>query len=169
VNEPRLTNSRNGAGLYSRGKASWRLAAVGCALAAGGCDDSRLPLVPVSGVVTFDGGPCPGQGQVTFQPAEVEPGLPRRPAAGKFDRDGRYEATSFEPGDGLTPGRYKVVITCYSGLPDPASSDPFGDINRVPADFQPEELVVAQGSDPIERNFDVPPKRNGLKTERRGR
>jgi hypothetical protein len=129
-----------------------------CALLAG-CGGELLPLVPVSGVVTFDGGECPGPGNVTFQPLEVAAGLPNRPASGKFDRDGRYSVTSFQPGDGLLPGRYQVAVTCYSGLPNPKSRDPFGDVNHVPEDFRPDDLVVEAGSSPVQLDLNVPPKK----------
>lgn len=125
-----------------------------------GCGSgSGLPTVPVSGTVTFDGGPCPTEGSVTFMPIEVAAGMPRRPGIGKFKADGKFVVTSFQEGDGLVPGRYGVGITCYEGLPDPKSKDPFGDINFVPGDYRPDDLVVDVDSDAIEVNFDVPPKK----------
>lgn len=116
-------------------------------------------MVPVSGRVTFHGGPCPAKGSVTFMPVEISEGLPRRPGVGQFDVDGAFSVTSFQPGDGLIPGRYEVQITCYSGLPDPSSRDPFGDINFVPNDYHPDELTVAADSGPTVVNYDVPPKK----------
>lgn len=139
-----------------RRRVGW-LAAL--AIAISGCGGESLPLVSVKGVVTFGGGDCPAPGNVTFQPLEVAAGLPHRPASAKFGTDGRFEATSFRPGDGLVPGSYKVSITCYTGLPDPSSKDPFGDINEVPSDYAPEVLVVEADSDPVVQNYDVPLKK----------
>jgi len=139
---------------------NWRIAVAMAMTTIVGCrDGSDLPLVPVSGRVTFDGGPCPAEGSVTFMPVKVAPGLPRRPGIGKFKSDGRFVATSFHEGDGLLPGRYTVGITCYQGLPDPKSPDPFGDINFVPSDYRPDDLVVDAEGEPIEVNYNVPPKK----------
>ena len=113
------------------------------AIVASGCGrGNRLPLVSVSGKVTFAGGPCPAAGNVTFTPIEVEPGLPRRPGSATFYTDGAFVVNSFQKGDGLVPGRYSVKITCDSGLPDPRSPDPWGDVSYVAKDYQPPELVV---------------------------
>lgn len=124
-----------------------------------GCGGNDLPLVPVSGTVTFDGGPCPAVGNVNFTPIEVAPGLPKRPGSGRFREDGKFVVTSFKEGDGLLPGRYRVAITCFSGLPDRSSPDPFGAVSYVPDDYRPVELVVEEGDDPITVNYDVPPKK----------
>jgi hypothetical protein len=121
-----------------------------------GCSGNDLPLVPVSGKVTFSGGPCPAAGNVTYTPIEVQAGLPRRPAAGAFNLDGEFQVTSFRPGDGLLPGRYKVSVTCYSGLPNPTSPDPWGEVSYVKKGYQPDELVVEQGSDALQLEYDVP-------------
>jgi hypothetical protein len=143
----------------SRRRPVW-LAAVLLAGATVGCGSGNgLPVVPVSGKITFAGGPCPGPGNVTFNPLEVEPGLPRRPGSATFFQDGAFVVTSFQKGDGLVPGRYEVKITCDSGLPDPRSPDPWGDVTYIDKDYQPPELVVAAGSAPIEVNYDVTPKK----------
>jgi hypothetical protein len=125
-----------------------------------GCRASHdLPLVPVSGRITFAGGPCPASGNVTFTPVDVDAGLPRRPGSATFHTDGEFAITTFRDGDGLLPGRYEVSITCFSGLPDPRSPDPWGDVSYVPSDYKPPQLVVAAGSDPIVVSYDVPEKK----------
>lgn len=123
-----------------------------------GCSGGdELPLVPVSGVVTFAGGPCPKPGNISFSPVRVEEGVPRRPGRARFAEDGSYAATSFQEGDGLLPGTYTVLISCYER--EPTSDDPrsYERFNLVPPDYRP-ELVVERSSGPIEVNFDVPPK-----------
>jgi hypothetical protein len=140
---------------------SGRLCAIGVAAATlygcrGGYD---FPMVPVRGQITFAGGSCPAAGNITFSPLEVEAGSPRRPGSAIFDKDGRFVITSFREGDGLIAGRYKVSITCFSGLPDPSKPDPWGDVSYVPNDFHPPELVVERDSKPIELAYDVPAKK----------
>ena len=78
-----------------------------------GCNHDPLKKVHVHGTVTFDGGTCPGAGRITFSPMEVAAGIPRRPASGKFQEDGKYDAMSFRPGDGLMPGKYSVGVACF--------------------------------------------------------
>jgi hypothetical protein len=123
-----------------------------------GCGGSDLPLVPVKGQVTFAGGPCPAPGRISFSPAAGS-GAVSRPAWAKFDTDGKYAATSFREGDGLLPGHYRISISCYIGIPDPRNPNSADDINLVPSDYRPDDLVVEEGQKAIEVNYDVPPKK----------
>ncbi len=124
-----------------------------------GCGTERLPTVPVRGKVTFGGGPCPAEGTITFTPVSVEEGLPRRPGTAEFRTDGRFAATSFTPGDGLLPGRYRANISCWQG--EPSSYDPssFDRLNYVPKNYDPEEFVVEPSGDAVTLTLDVPLKK----------
>ena len=133
------------------------LLATVCGMPVGCGSDRNLPLVPVSGVVTFSGGPPPTGGTVIFSQLAGTgiKGLPNRPGRAKFGADGTFTATTFEPGDGLLPGKYQVSIECADGIPQ------FGvdwdTISFVPSTYQPPELVVEEGKGPIEVSYDVPP------------
>jgi hypothetical protein len=83
-----------------------------------GCADDR-GLVPVSGVVTLDGQPMPGPGDLTFVPVQVADGFPMRPAKAEFGPDGAYSAQSYQPDDGLYPGTYRVLVSCWEVPPTP--------------------------------------------------
>jgi hypothetical protein len=128
------------------------VAAVGCS---GGYDG----LVPVSGTVTFDGGPPPAGGFLSFVPIERAPGQPSRPARAVFQTDGAYEATSFQEGDGLFPGSYTVLVTCNQGELDYSKKDPFREASYVADDYEGQKLVVEDGSDEITLNIDAPLKK----------
>lgn len=91
--------------------------AVVC-VAALGCGNGMPRTVPVSGRVTFDGGPPPGPGTVYFLPQEAADGFPSRPATGDFDAQGQYLAKTFDPGDGLMPGKYTMHIECWQTPPN---------------------------------------------------
>ena len=120
---------------------------------------NELGLVPVSGTITFSGGPPPAEGRITFSPTEVAPGKPRRPARGPFGTDGKFEAESFKPGDGLVPGTYKVGISCVKGpYSDMASKEEIEALSYVPADFEPPNLVIEEGSGSVTYDLDVPKK-----------
>ncbi len=123
-----------------------------------GCGGDPLQKVKVQGTVTFDGGPCPGPGRVTFSPQKVADGFPMRIGRGKFQVDGKYQATSFQPGDGLVPGTYRVGVACFdaSKLSGAPSDDEFRDASYVASDYEGEELVIEPGSAPITLNLDVP-------------
>jgi hypothetical protein len=41
-----------------------------------------------------------------------------RPASGAFEKDGRFKAQTFDPGDGLMPGKYLVSIECWDTPPN---------------------------------------------------
>ena len=80
---------------------------------------SNLPqTVRVSGRVTFDGKTPPAAGSIYFLPVEAAEGFPSRPATGEFDANGHYRATTFEPGDGLMPGKYIMHIECWQSPPN---------------------------------------------------
>jgi hypothetical protein len=83
-----------------------------------GCGDDR-GLVPVSGTVTLNGQPMPGAGDLTFVPVQIVDGFPIRPAKAEFGPDGAYSAQSYKPGDGLYPGTYGVLVSCWEVPPTP--------------------------------------------------
>lgn len=124
-----------------------------------GCGGSDLPLVKVSGKVTFDGGPPPKSGTIQFMQVRgtgIE-GLPSRPATATFQTDGAYEVTSFQPGDGLLPGRYLVSVNCIDGAPDENRS--YEDISLVATGWKPDKLEVEEGQSSITWNIEVPGKK----------
>ena len=126
-------------------------AALGC----GGNDG----LVPVSGKVTFDGGPPPAGGFLNFVPIDRVAGKPSRPARATFMTDGEYQATSFKEGDGVRPGSYAVSVTCNKGEIDYSKKDPYNAASYVAAGYEGQKLVVEEGSDAITLNIDVPLKK----------
>jgi hypothetical protein len=72
----------------------------------------------VSGVVTVDGRDPPGMGKIMFTPTQPAAGFPRRPGIARFDVDGAYQVQSWDPGDGLVPGLYKVSVECWETPPN---------------------------------------------------
>lgn len=123
-----------------------------------GCGPSGPTFVSVHGKVTFDGGPCPATGTITFSPIETPEGVPRRPGSGEFNEDGRYEIRSGSSGDGLFPGRYRVNIECLSG-PPPQRPGGLEYVSYIAPGFTPGELVVPADGGAIEANYDVPLKK----------
>jgi|EndMetStandDraft_8_1072994.scaffolds.fasta_scaffold428244_1 hypothetical protein len=92
-----------------------RWLAVGGVLTAvvwAGC--SQSPTLKVTGTVTIKGEPAENV-QVTFLPKEG------RPAAGVTDAQGRFELSTFKPGDGAMPGEQTVTLGEYypPGKPPP--------------------------------------------------
>lgn len=79
---------------------------VGCS---GRRDDKwtrgRPPVYEVTGKVTYQGEPV-ADAVVTFQPVD-ESG---RGGSAITDDQGYFEAQTFDPGDGLTPGKHRVAI-----------------------------------------------------------
>lgn len=91
---------------------------VGCGKAV---DPNRPKTVPASVTVTYKGQPVSGA-NVTFQPASAE----QRGAVAVTDAQGHAAMWTFDPGDGVIPGSYKVVISKVTliSLPDPDKTDP---------------------------------------------
>jgi hypothetical protein len=125
-----------------------------------GCGSSGPPVVPVSGQVTFGGGPPPASGTINFmmRPGTGLAGMPNRPGTASFGKDGKFEVSSYSKGDGLLPGTYTAAVICYVGTPNEGNPQSFIDLNAAPQDFAP-ELVVEPGSRAIVKNFDVPKKK----------
>lgn len=122
-----------------------------------GCTHSGPETIKVRGHVTFDGGPCPAAGTVYFVPVDVSSNSPCRPASGNFDVNGKFTVTSFRPGDGLLPGKYKVRIECWKQLPD---ADGLPGVSYVGDDYEAPGLVVEPGSrEPVKVICDVPRRR----------
>jgi len=53
-----------------------------------------------------------------FLPQEASQGFPSRPATGDFDSEGYFKAKTFDPGDGLMPGKYTMHVECYQTPPN---------------------------------------------------
>ena len=120
-----------------------------------GCEKKGPVTVPVHGTLTFNGGPCPQSGTVHFAPLHAAEGLPLRPGSGDFDVDGTFEVTSFELGDGLVPGTYRVRIECWEQYP----GDFRPGVSYVPEKYEPEQLVIEDDTrEAVEVSYDVPPK-----------
>jgi hypothetical protein len=82
------------------------------------CGSGLPQTIPVSGRITFDGKPPPASGSVLFLPLEAAEGFPLRPATAAFGTDGQFKAKTFEPGDGLMPGKYAMSIECWDTPPN---------------------------------------------------
>lgn len=102
-------------------------------LSSWGCGSDLPKTIPVSGQVSFNGQPPPKPGTVYFLPVEAGEGFPSRPASGDFGPDGRFKAKTFEPGDGLMPGKYLMTIECWETPPNMEGSPVK---SHVPAKFQ---------------------------------
>ena len=129
---------------------------------ASGCGSSEPGLVPVRGEVTLNGGPWPQEGTIHFtNESAAEGGDARsRPGSAKFAPDGSYVAGSFEEGDGLFPGVYKVAITCEEA---PAQISSTGKLieakSHVPKRYRDPSTsgftLTVKPNEPLIQNFDV--------------
>lgn len=122
-----------------------------------GCGGDMPKTVGVTGSVTFDGQKPPGPGIVYFLPQSAAEGFPLRPGTADFDATGAYKTTTFEPGDGLMPGKYKIYIECWETAPN-MEGKPVKSF--VPKKFQSGEtsgfeLDVTVKDRSLEKNFDV--------------
>jgi hypothetical protein len=122
-----------------------------------GCGENR-GLVPVSGRVTFDGGPPPKPGWLNFGPTKPADGFVQRPGQASFDAEGKFEVTSYQPGDGLTPGSYRINVLCVERDPPPVPGG-LEAVSYIAPKYKGEEIVVAAGSKPMELTIDVPLKK----------
>lgn len=93
----------------------WRVFIPVLMITFAGCSGgSRPPTIPVQGKITYKGQPVT-QGMVTFQAVKPAEGYPQRPATGTINPDGTYQLATFEAGDGVIPGEYKVAVVSKTG------------------------------------------------------
>lgn len=106
--------------------ASLRLRAASCLLLllVIGCARPGPEVVPVRGTVTFGGGSWPKPGVLFFTVETPSPGMPNRPAMGEFDTEGRLTVTTFQKGDGLIPGKYRIAVECWEIRPEMGAATP---------------------------------------------
>ena len=117
-----------------------------------GCRNSDRPkTITVIGNVTFDGNAPEFAGGVFFAPIEAEEGYPRRGGRALFETDGSFAATSFDDGDGLVPGTYRVRVESWK---EPPSMGKPG-VSYVPKGFEAADLVVSSSEKAIEYNLDL--------------
>ncbi len=124
-----------------------------------GCGRGGPEVVPVRGQITRGGGPWPQPGMIYFTTVEPADGLPDRPAYAQFDAQGNFRVTSFQPDDGLVPGRYRAAVECWQSAPQ--MSDPTPPVSYVPARFRsPQtsglEVTVEPGERSVSIRWDVP-------------
>ncbi len=112
------------------------LAVVGLATAAAGCGSRSI--VPVKGVVTFDGKPL-AKASVVFSSQERG----GRDASGFTDTDGVFELTTFRPKDGALPGLYKVTVHYSEAVAVPVGPQSPADAQRAAVTVKPSSVVIA--------------------------
>jgi len=127
------------------------------AMAIVSCGPNLPKTIRVSGQVTFDGQPPPASGSVLFLPIEAGEGFPSRPASGAFGTDGGFKVKTFEPGDGLMPGKYLLAIECWD---TPPSMQGNPGKSHVPKKYQSPQtsgfkLDITRDMGPQEINLDV--------------
>jgi len=102
-------------------------------------------LYPVRGTVTFDDGSSVDRGLVVFESADGS-----MMARGMIQPGGGYELSTQKPGDGLKPGRYRVLINPLdlSDVPDEQKLLPF-DIKYTRFQTSGIEVEVKSGPNQI--------------------
>lgn len=83
-----------------------------------GCSRSdRPPTYPVTGIVKHEG-KAVEDAMIVFVPADAE----GRAATAKTNAQGEFKMGTFDPGDGVVSGSYKVKVSKYEGL-EPVGGD----------------------------------------------
>lgn len=126
---------------------------VGCAKPDGAAE--VLSTVPVSGTLTYQGQPLESY-RVTLYPEQGD-----RASSGLTDAEGKFTLGTNREGDGVPPGRYRVVVA-YS---PPASEDttldlPIEDPSKLP---QPKIKIPSKYSSPDQSGLTQEVPRDGLK------
>jgi len=114
-------------------------------------------LTPVSGKVTYQGKPVTG-GSLVFSPiataGEKEPG---KSGSADIGSDGSFSVSTNKPGDGLRPGKYRVIFNSPQLPPmelKPGESSATARDTRPPAPYMglaptPDEVEIKSGGGPL--------------------
>lgn len=108
------------------------------------------------GVVTFNGSPL-SNAVVTLSPVAPE----GKGASGRTDEEGKFTLTTFNPGDGARPGRYRVMISPSELAPGVPSGD--HEVELGNPDDTPPAPKAKTSSDLPQKYTSV--KTSGLETE----
>jgi hypothetical protein len=108
--------------ILNRRVATRLLAALGL-ISAIGCGDGGLATYPVTGTVKVDGKPA-GGAMVTFCPTTGSEELMKLRPIGHVGPDGKFEVTTFNKGDGLPEGDYKILIRWPTKVAGVDENDP---------------------------------------------
>ncbi len=130
-------------------------------IAVSGCNRGISGLVPVSGKLTYNGGPWPKKGSINFSPVLVEDKA-LLPAMAHVEEDGSFVVKSADS-LGMRPGEYLVVIRCWLEGPGGGENSRHKTSGKsaIPERYSdPREsglkLTVPEGSGPIVLNWDIP-------------
>jgi hypothetical protein len=74
-----------------------------------GCHNGRPSLVQATGSVKLNGQPLAGA-TVAFEPAGGQPQGFHRPSNAVTDAQGNFRMGTYQAGDGIPPGKYKVTV-----------------------------------------------------------
>jgi hypothetical protein len=98
-----------------------RLVLAALVLGLAGCGNK---LHPVRGKVTLDDGTPVTRGLIVFERTDGGPALTAR---GDIKEDGTYELSTYKTGDGVPPGKYRVLVNPLdlSDIPDEKKNLPF--------------------------------------------
>jgi hypothetical protein len=116
----------------------------------------RVDVYPVQGDVRCQGQPTVGA-LVVFHPLDTSEKLQKLRPAGTVDATGKYVLSTYEPGDGAPPGKYRVTVIWPSpGQGEHPGPDRFGGRYTNP-NGSPLTAAVTSGENHIEP-FDLPQK-----------
>ncbi len=139
----RIIASRTGVALLS---------IIGCIVI--GCGTNPRPqTIQIKGKLTYDGGQWPAGGQLYLLPVQPAEGYPRRAAIAKYDVDGKFDSpTSWEEGDGVVPGKYRVSVECWKvkptiNGPPPVSYVDARYVSAATSDIEVEITPESEGKD----------------------
>lgn len=134
---------------------------VTVSLLAVGCAPPVPQTIKVKGMVTF-GGEKLKTGTISFVPKSITGDI--HPVAVELDKDGNFDLSTFNVGDGIAPGEYLVTVVSYERAPDPAT--PGQEIWAIPrkyGDAQKSGLTAeirAEDPQPIELDFNLEGEKN---------
>ena len=117
-----VDNGRNGIFQTSYALRLFAFVALAALLTASGCGETRVPVYPVTGKVTFQGKPPVGARVVLHaaNPSDIDDVAP----SGAVQSDGSFVITAYEPGDGAPEGEYTATLQWFKLVGDAGGSAP---------------------------------------------
>ncbi len=122
-----------------------------------GCGPAKPKTYPAGGVIKYADGSPLIDAQIQFRAVGTSPSVVAR---GSTDNQGRFELTTFEPGDGAIEGQHMAAIMPYipddfDGMSAAERQRAMFPIDPIFKDFEKSKLEFTVTTDPAKNQFEV--------------
>ncbi|MGD9856887.1 MAG: hypothetical protein AB7U20_18215 [Planctomycetaceae bacterium] len=128
---------------------------LSCGMLLAGCGDSGPQRVPVTGQIVLSDGKPVFPGSIAFVPQEGG----EYQASTLLHEEGRFTMRTYPHGEGVVPGKYKVVLSL--GMGSPAELAKYSNVKSSPLEVIVPETGLESVTLTLAETVSVPPRHAG--------